>query len=74
MKKYIFGLIFVTGIIGGIDMEYIYLFGIALLFYLFCLIDAEFYGYAKYPERSFNPFYRFPGGGFIAYFKYGKDK
>ena len=45
---------------------------LAVLFILFCVIDAEFYRCAKYPNRCTWYFKGIPGGGIWAYFKFKK--
>ena len=41
-------------------------------FGLIIFIDAIFYGFAKYPERT-KWFYKLPLGGIIAFFRFKKN-
>jgi hypothetical protein len=45
-----------------------------VLLLLFSVTDVVLYTKAPYPERTRNVLYKFPGGGFAAYFLVEKDK
>jgi hypothetical protein len=44
------------------------------VYFVFCVLDAVFYGLAKYPERCKHGRTLLPGGGFYAFFKYGRNR
>ena len=44
-----------------------------LMWFLFIALDLVAYSSASWPERN-NWKYKIPGGGFIALWKFGRDK
>lgn len=45
---------------------------IGIVGFSFALIDTLVYAKASYPERTSSWLYKLPGGGLVAYFKFGK--
>jgi hypothetical protein len=46
----------------------------AVAFAIFCLLDALAYHKAKWPQRTKGVFHMFPGSGFVALYRFGRDK
>jgi len=44
------------------------------IFIVFGVIDLYFYCKAKYPERTINPLYKYPGGGIFVFLKFRKKE
>jgi hypothetical protein len=45
-----------------------------LLWIIFMVADLIAYHNAKYPQRANSWIYKLPGGGFVALYKFGRDR
>jgi hypothetical protein len=41
---------------------------------VFCIADVVAYCFAAYPERARTFWYKLPGGGFVALYKFGRER